>query len=211
MGRRRNAITQARGIVASVDRDLLSTQAALQALATSHRLASDDFAGFHARALEALDKMNADSIMVLEPAGQMLLSTRAPYGTPLPLVKVPALLQSIFETGKPAVSDLLIGPLTKGLMFTIAVPVKREGSTTYALSATVAPQQLVHLLSQQGLPDSWRAVVADSSGSIVARTHEMARFAGQKVLPDLARHMDIAQEGSFETRTQVARPCWMPP
>jgi diguanylate cyclase (GGDEF)-like protein len=87
------------------------------------------------------------------------------------------------------------------LILTIAVPVKRDGSTIYSLNATVAPVQLLSTLTEQKLPDSWRAVIIDSTGSVVARTHEMEKFLGKKVSPALLQRISVSDEDSFETKT----------
>lgn len=58
---------------------------------------------------------------------------------------------------------------------------------------------MLKLLSEQKLPDIWRAAIIDSSGSVVARTHEMNKFLGSKVTTELLKRMSAASEGSFET------------
>lgn len=111
------AIDRARGVVFAVDREFAATQSALIALGTSHRLATGDLAGFHKRAVEVLSSLRADSILVLDTSGQIVLSTHLPYGEPLPKVKNPLLLQRILATGKPAVSDLFVGPISNPRIF----------------------------------------------------------------------------------------------
>lgn len=197
-----NAITQARSMISAVDRDFASTQAALQVLGTSHRLANGDLSGFHARALEALRNLPAENIVVLDATGQLLLTTGRPFGEQ----KIPTLARSIqlkrrMETGKPSVSDLFMGSVEGRLIFTIAVPVKRDGSTIYSLNATVAPAQFSRILAEQKLPNSWRAAIIDSTGSVVARTHGMEKFVGKKVTPDLLRRMSVSDENTFESKT----------
>ena len=195
------AISRARAVTSAVDREVGSAQAALLALATSPLLAKNELAGFHAQALVALSSINAENVVLLDRTGQLLLTTARPFGTPLPKIPKPVLLQRILKTGQPGLSDLFFGPIAGKLIYTIAVPVKRDGAIVYSLNATVAPTQLLDLLSEQKLPDSWRAVITDSSGSVVARTHEMNKFLGSKVVPDLLERMSVSIEDSFETRT----------
>ena len=195
------AISRARAVTSAVDREFGNVQAALLALATSPLLARNDLAGFHAQALAALSNFNAENIVLLDPTGQLLLTTARPFGTPLPRVANPVLLQRILKTGKPGVSDLFFGPVAGELIYTIAVPVKRDGSIVYSLNATVSPTQLLGVLAEQKFPESWRASITDSSASIVARTHEMKQFFGKKVVPDLLKRMSDSDEDSFETKT----------
>jgi diguanylate cyclase (GGDEF)-like protein len=196
-----NAISRARAMTSVVDRDFAIAQAALLALSTSPLLTKDDLRGFHAEAVEALRNMQAETIMVLDTTGQLLLTTARPFGEPLPKLANPPLLKRTLEAGKPGVSDLFVGPLAGRLILTIAVPVKRDGSTIYSLNATVAPAQLSSVLTEQKLPDSWRAAIIDSTGSVVARTHEVEKFLGKKVNLDLLQRISISDEDSFESKT----------
>lgn len=196
-----SSVIQARGIVAAVDRDIVSTQAALLALGTSQQLATGNLAGFHARAKEALRNLNADSIFLMDSTGQLLLSTRRSYGEVLPKVANPAPLQHVFETGKPGVSDIFIDPMINRPIYTIAVPIKRDGTIVYSLHATAPPIQHMAVLASQKLPRNWISVVTDSTGTIAARSHEMERFSNKKVVPTLLEEMKTASEGSFKTIT----------
>ncbi|NHZ89564.1 diguanylate cyclase [Massilia sp. CCM 8733] len=196
-----NAISQARAMVSAIDRDFGRTQAALEALATSHRLATGDLKGFHSRALGAVKNMQADSIVVVDASGQLLLSTRRPFGEPLPKLTTAPLLKRIIKTGKPGVSDLYIGPVVGRFIYTVAVPVKRDGAFLYLLNATAPPTQLAPVLTEQKLPPTWRASIVDSTGAVVVRTHDLVKFLGKKVNPDLLQRMANADEDSFKTKT----------
>jgi signal transduction histidine kinase len=196
-----NTLSRARAVKSAVDREFSSSQAALLALATSPQLGKNDLAAFHAQAKVALLNLDAKNIALLDLNGQLLLTTARPFGSPLPKVDNPVLLQRILKTGKPGVSDLFVGPVDGKLIYTIAVPVTRDGSIVYSLNATVSPDQLVSILTEQKFPESWRAVVTDSSGSIVARTHEMKQLFGKKVVPDLLNRMNDSTEDSFESKT----------
>lgn len=196
-----NAISRARAMISVVDRDFASIQAALQALSSSHLLAKDDLAGFRIQAIDALRNLQVESILVLDTTGQVLASTRRPFGAMLPRITNPPLWKRILETGKPGVSDLFFGPLPGRLILTISVPVQRNGSTIYLLNAIVAPAQLSSVLTEQKFPDSWRVAIIDSSGSAVARSHDIQKFLGKKVHPDLLQRMRVSDEGGFKTRT----------
>lgn len=195
------AINRARAVSSAVDREVGITQAALTVLATSPLLAKNELGGFHAQAVVALPTLNAENLLLLDRTGQVLLSATHPWGTRLPKLPNPVLLPRILKTGQPGVSDLFLGPIAGKPIYVVGVPVTRDGSFLYLLNATASSTQMLRLLSEQKLPDSWRAAIADSSGSIVARTHEMNKFLGSKVVPDLLKRMSATDEGSFETLT----------
>lgn len=194
------AISRARAVTSAVDRQVGITQAALRALATSPLLTKNDLAGFHAQAEVALPTLNAEALVLVDRTGPLRLSTSHPWGTPLPQLPYPSvLLQHILKTGQPGLSDLFLGPISGKHIYIVAVPVTRDGSIVYSLNASASPTQMAKLLAEQKLPDSWRAAIIDSSGSIVARTHEMDKFLGSKATPELLKRMSAANEGSFET------------
>lgn len=196
-----NAISQARAMVAVVDKEFARTQAALQALGTSDHLTMGNLASFHSAASVALGNLRAENIVVLDLTGQLLLTTRVPFGTPLPRLASPPLLKQTLATGQPGVSDLFLNPVNDRQIFTIAVPVIRNGSIIYSLNATVAPSQLSSILAEQKLSQTWRAAIVDSTGHIVTRTHDQNKMVGRMVSQELTHHMSLADEDGFETTT----------
>ena len=198
---RDSSISRTRAMVSALDRDFARIEAALLALSTSPFLASNNLADFHAQARQALRNINADSIVLLDASGQMLLTTRRAFGEPLPRLDYTPLLRRITVTGKPGVSDLYPGPLAGDLLVRIGVPVHIGGSMAYSLYATVAPARLSTVLSEQKLPLSWRAAIADSTGNVVARSHDVDRFLGRPVMPELLQRLGVSNEDAFEAKT----------
>lgn len=196
-----NSISKARLTVAAVDREFDGMQAALLALATSIQLRDGNLRGFHSRALDALGNLRAESIVIVDITGALLLSTRRPFGAPLPSLASTPLLQRVLETGKPGVSDLFIGPINKELIYTVAVPIRRDGAVVMTLNATVQPSSLDPMLAEQNLPKNWRAAIFDSRHQIVARSHEIRRFLGQQTAAGLRQRLARNGEGAFESRT----------
>jgi diguanylate cyclase (GGDEF)-like protein len=195
------AISRARAMATSIDKEFASTEAALHALVTSPFLAADDIRSFHAQVLQALPNIGAEQILLFDGAQKMLFSTRIRFGEPLPIAPTPPVLKRQFDSGEPRVSDLFFGRVVLHPVFVVTVPVKRDGAIVYFVNASFAPGRLTHVLTGQKLPNTWRATITDSSGSVVSRTHEIERFLGKKVSPGLLRRMGAASEGAFESRT----------
>jgi diguanylate cyclase (GGDEF)-like protein len=189
-----------------LDRDFASTQAALQALGTSHRLATGDFAGFHSRAREVLRNIHAENIVVWDASGQMLLTTSLPYQQQGPGMLSPPSLKRTLDMDKPAVSDLFLDPVSAHLTFSIAVPVTQEAMPRFSLNSSVEPAQLARLLTEQKFPASWRATILDSTGSVVARSFEIEKFQGKKVSAGLLTALKASFEGSQEGKTLDGTP-----
>lgn len=196
-----SSISRARSLMAVVDHDIQSTQAALAALATARTLADDDLAAFHARALEVLTTLKVDSIVLLDADGGLLLSTRRPFGQALPRLAATPLLKRILASGKPGVSDLFTGPIDGNPIYVVGVPVRHGHALRRTLNATVAPERLAATLAEQKLPDSWRAAIVDSRGQVVARSHDIARHLGRQVRPGLLQQLSMGDEGGFASES----------
>jgi PAS domain S-box-containing protein len=196
-----NTVSRARAIMAVVDHGFESTASALQALATSRQLHDGELKGFHARAIDVLDMMRADSIVLVDPSGAMLLSTRRPYGAPLPRMPGMQLSKRILKTGQPGVSDMFMGPIVGQYIYIVGVPVRRAGEIVMSLNATWTPIRLQGVLAEQKLAPGWRAAIIDSSGHIAARTHDNTRYVGKEVVPALLQRLRTSSEGVLKART----------
>ena len=196
-----DSLGTARAMAAAVQAELNGVKAALFALGTSPLLAADDFAGFHAQATAALKDQKLANVALLGPDLRQKLNTFRPYGTPLPARGGPESLKLVFSTGEPVVTDLFVGPLVKQPLVAVGVPIRRDGDVRYLLGGALTPERLSNILAQQHLPRGWIAAIFDGSGTIVARTHDAARFVGQKGAADLVQRMASAAEGTVETRT----------
>jgi signal transduction histidine kinase len=190
----------ARALTQAVDRELVRGQAALEVLARSSSLASGDIAGFRRQAQEVLDLLPGDIIVLSDASGQQLINTQLPSGDPLPRRARLDELRSVFETGRPAISDLFIGALGRPLI-SLDVPVHRVNQVRFCLSLGFYPDRLGSILTEQKLPPGWVAAIFDRSGSIAARTHEAARYIGQKGSPALVQRMAEVAEGWVDAPT----------
>ena len=196
----REAMATARATISTVDRELATTQAALSGLATSPYLASGNLAAFHAQAKDMIKSQQVLNIVLLDPGPPQiqLVNTLLPFGSKLAPGIVPRLEQAI-KAGRPFASDIFVGPIANRHLLAVGVPVFHSDKVTYALAAGMFPERLHELLTRQRFPADWIAVIFDSTGTIVARTHQMERFVGKKGAPAaLARIKEVA-EGSLET------------
>ncbi len=199
-----STVATARALVGAVDRDLGGTMGALQVLATSPALMSDDFAALHAEGVRLIPLLFGNNMVLADESGRQLVNTLRPYGEKLPVRGALPGQRQIFATGKPVISDIFTGPVAKRPLIAIYVPVFRDNKVKYALSVGVFPESLNELLIRQKLPPDWIAVIFDTSGTIVARTHSPERFIGTKGAPLLLAAMAKAPAGVVETRRSKA-------
>jgi PAS domain S-box-containing protein len=110
------------------------------------------------------------------------------------------------ETGRPAISDLFIGSVTRTPVVAIEVPVFLEGRASYGLAMPMWPERLGDILLKQKIPSGWVAAIVDRTGTIVARTHSPEKFVGQKGSASLLRSMSEMPEGMTQGTTLEGTP-----
>lgn len=195
-------IFTARALVQSVDNHLFKMQSTAQALANSESLKQGNLAAFHSEASQTMRQVGLGSNMVLrDRAGFQILNTALEFGR-TPNVP-PALLQvqGVFESARPTISNLFIGPVRKRPLMSVDVPVMLNGEVVYALGIGMLPEQFTNLLAAQKLPAEWFTGVLDQKGVYVGRTRQPERFVGQPGSASLLQQLDRQREGLGNTVT----------
>ncbi len=196
----RGALSDARALLLTVDREFGGVERTLRALATSPSLANPDLAAFHRQASDVLPGNYITAIVLIDAAGQQQLNTSRPFGQPLPMATNLVQLERVLKTGSANTSDLFNAPLPAGPGINVAIPV-RAGGKPYSLVGLVSPKHLQEVLMSRRLPTDRIAAIADSSSRIVARTREIERLLGKSVSPALKERYAVEREGAFETVT----------
>lgn len=197
----RDSIATARALVQVIDRELTSKVLAAEILGTSRSLESGDIPEFYAQAQSAVRMQIGNNVALSDATGQQVMNTIRPLGEQLPRHGSVAQLKTVFETGRPLITDLYVGGVLRRPLVSIDVPIFRGGKVVYDLSIVALPERFAAVLVDQRLPSGWIATVLDSTGTIVARTHEMERFEGTKGAPALVKRMAETAEDSLETNT----------
>jgi signal transduction histidine kinase/CheY-like chemotaxis protein len=179
--------------LADVDREISAIWAELQVLATSPSLQSGNFREFDQQMRAAL-KIRGTSIVLHDTHAQQLLSTNRPFGEPLPRATNSEMHDRVVATGKPQISDLIMGAVLKRPILTVGVPVFRDGEVVYVLAMGLGPEVLSALVQDQKLSPDWTAAILDRKGIIVGRNRELDRFLGQPVAPMLRQKLSEAIE-----------------
>lgn len=99
------SIDRARAISSALDREFARTEASLQTIAATASFA--DLQRFHFQATQTLPYVRADSIMLLDSDGRLLMSTRhAPTATP-PKISAPFLSHPVRSSNRPVISNIV--------------------------------------------------------------------------------------------------------
>jgi len=204
----RRLLEAARVGASVVDAELQGTIRALQGLAESDRLVDSQLAEF---------RLQAERVMTTQPiwaavslAGldrRQIVNTRQPVGDRLPEVTDLASFDRAVQTRAPAIGTLHVGKMTQERGFLVRVPVLRDGSVRYVLSAWITSKGFSSVLGRQApFPDEWVRGVVDTNGVVVARSRDSERYVGQKgTAAFLARYgktpdgvyRDIALDGTL--------------
>ncbi|NUB09674.1 PAS domain S-box protein [Azospirillum sp. Vi22] len=190
-----NMSDTAEALALIVDRELEATIEALRALSRTDALAADDPAGFYERATLALTQHPSwTNIALIDPSGRQIVNTVVRLGIPLPDVPQRDALQRVTATRQPAVSDLVTATAAVRPTIAVMVPVLRDGSLRYVLSAVVDPQTWSDLLEGFETRSGLIAAIIDGQDRIAARSREHAEYLGRTV-PDWF----LAVRGTAET------------
>ena len=176
------AATVAENAVASIDNFLKSQIDALTVLAHSPLLQDETRWGeFHVEAIGFYRSFGAHVVVTDgKRPEQLLLSTRVPVGTPLPVLKTDKFRQAgpvILETGKPAVGDLFMGAIQREPLVGIGVPVPGK---PLVVGTTVRNDVFQQIVDKVSLPTDWSLALADSVGDTIASKGPSAVVAPAK-------------------------------
>jgi signal transduction histidine kinase/PAS domain-containing protein len=198
-----HAMQATRALGRAVEIEVFAAEKAVHTLAIAARnVDRKDFAELDAAARDVIRSTEvADLIALTDRSGQQMFNTAVPFGTPLPHTVNMDRLNRMFATGKPYVSDLLVGTVSKRFLITIDVPVESRGHIVYDMNAGLMSDRLGRLLQGQSLPHEWIGAIMDRKGVLVARTLDAEKFVGKKAAPAMQETLAGAPEGTLETQT----------
>ena len=170
----------AESFLADVDRQIGAIQAELQVLATSPSLQTGDLRAFDEQMRAALT-VRGTSIVLHDIYGQQLASTNRPFGEPLPHATNTEMHDRVVATGKPQISDLIIGAVLRRPILVVGVPVFRDGQVAYVLAMGLGPEILSSLLEGENLSPHWTAGILIARASLWRATGNWIGFSANRL------------------------------
>ena len=177
----REALATARSISVSIDRELTALVATLDVLSLSTRLQAGDLEAFYGQAKE-LERRQGVIAVLRDPSGQQLLNVRLPFGSKLPVANLPVDSQ-VMETKRAQISDLFMGAVAHAPLFTIVVPVQRNGEVVYLLSLRLDVERVRKIIEDENPPPGTSVAVIDRNGKILARSSRQEELVGRDATP----------------------------
>ena len=195
-----------RAIITAVDAESLQALAAIDALATSRRLAAGDVNGFHDAAVQLLGRRPSLANVILStPEGRQLVNARAPRGSALPAGAETDALAEVVRTRQPGISNMFFSPVLKTAAFGVRVPVVL-GGTVNVLTGVVDPHFILDVLRRQRIPNQGVVGIFDRNNHVVARSLNHEQWVGQQASAGLVQLLKTGTpSGSGRTVTLEGR------
>lgn len=124
------------------------------------------------------------SNVVLRDANARLVVTMIDRGT-AGLPPAPVMVQ-VLETGRPAVSQVEVGPLTRRPLVMLAYPISTgdgSGRVAGVLGISLNLERLERLFANLSLPSGSIVTLVDRNGRVIARSQDTAEFVGAQFGP----------------------------
>jgi signal transduction histidine kinase len=115
------------------------------------------------------------------------MNTVIPKGKPLRSGVDPAGIAEAVAARRPVVGNIVYGPTQKRHLYSVKVPVLRNGEVVYVLTAVIAPRRVQDILAMQELPAGALVTVADQNHVAAARSLNGAAWVGKPVSESLSR------------------------
>ena len=189
------------GLLNDIDGQIGAIQVELEVLSKLPSIQLGDLTTFD-RQLRAAIQVYGTALVLHDTQGQQLISTNRPFGEPLSPATNTEMHDRVVATGRPQVSDLIIGATLRRPIISVGVPVVRDGHVVYVLAMDLGPEILSKLLTEQNLlseaiSPAWTIAILDRQGLILARNRELDQFLGKPVAPLLRKAMISAIEDTW--------------
>ena len=174
------AANSAREVAAGLDIMLSEVASTARVLAGTEALQAGDLAGFHPRAVAAMQTTGGNVGVRGADSGQ-LLSSVVPWGQPLPgRTNLAAQDAEAARTGRPAVSDGYAGFVDGTYQFAVVLPVQPAAGPARFLSLSVPALRVQQVLDGViTLAPGMRAGVVDRRGNFLARRPDPQGWIGR--------------------------------
>lgn len=194
-----------RAIASLVDRQIGQSEALLKGLAASHDWSTGNIAAFHQRAL-SVARGDDQWIVLTDASGRLLMSTRVPYGAPLPDNPDAAEHINAVASGRTYVSNVVRRDDVQRHMVYVVVPVLESGQLRYTLRLVMPATVFANSLQAERFSPGTVITIMDRTGTIVMRDPGGENYVGKKAMPDIVEAVMTQAEGSRKSVTLEGKP-----
>lgn len=192
-------LATARALAVGIDHEIDTLRQISTVLAGSRLLTVESLPAFDDLARDAASAGRYDVVLV-DRSGQQLVNTRLEPGRQLPASRNMELINKVFISGEPFVSELATRSSDNSRTIAIMTPVIARGETLYVLIITPHLDTVAALFDRVALQKGWAAAIDDPGGTIVARSIDAAKYVGTKARLRSTRGSDIVRFNDLEGR-----------
>jgi PAS domain S-box-containing protein len=193
----RSMLGSAQALSLALDRELAGYARPLEALAASSLIERRQFAALHQWAQAISSQGDVSFIAMFAQDGIQVFNTAIPWGVspPQPLLRGQqpqtgeepperdaSGIERALRTGKPANSNLFRSASLGSAIFTVSVPVVRDGKVVFVLNAGLEPRVISQLLTKHAEFPATPAFLVDGNGFLVARSSDGGSSAGLRAV-----------------------------
>jgi signal transduction histidine kinase/ActR/RegA family two-component response regulator len=196
----RDAVGRVRSAMSAVDAELRGSVATLEALAASRHIDARDLRAFYEEARRVLaTQPRWQNIALSSPSKTHIFDAVLPFGQPAPFSGDADSIDRVLATGRAAIGDIADGADVRMPAIRVHVPVVRNGTLEYVLSAPLRLESLQTVLRAQQIPQDWVIVVVDRARRFIGRIPAMP--PGTVASESFREALSHASEGFFRGRT----------
>jgi two-component sensor histidine kinase len=190
----------ARSIRIVLDAEMQRITGSLQVLSLTNSLRGGDFDRFRRIATGFLEQYPPGGVLLIaDRNGKQLFSTLTEDVSKLPARNNMDVVRKVFDTGKPAFSNLFVGSVLNKPILTVEVPAIIDGKVVYNISFTPPATLFQEMLEKQRPNADWTISIFDAEGINFARVPNPQETIGKRASPTLFAQMFKSQEATFET------------
>jgi PAS domain S-box-containing protein len=197
----------ARAVAAAIDRDLVQSEGAIVALASSPSVRSGDLAALRLQAGALLSpQFPASQFILSDAAGKAVLNVGAALPDTLNMVNNARRLAALFGHGRPQISVVVV---EGSALLAIDVPVFLDSRVAYAMTALLKPDRLARILKEEHISADQAMTLFDADGNVVAQSGGPRLLLGYTADPAMREHLHHAQEVLLENEDAQGTPVYM--
>ena len=199
----RAVLESAKALAAAIESNIDSGLQRMAVLANESALHVGNIEQFAQRSREALSgSPDWRSLLLSAPDGTQLMNTLTPPNPSLPSGLGLPYVKQAFETGKPIVSGLFLGRISKQPIVGLAVPVKLQDSVPYVLSSGLDLGYLSELITKGVGMEGGVAALLDQELKYIARSSGNEPLVGDSAPPEMRRQLTASATGVGNFRTE---------
>jgi PAS domain S-box-containing protein len=202
-----NTQQAARAVAAAIDRDLVQSEGAANALASSPSLRSGNLAALRLQAGALLSpQFPASQFILSESSGKAALNVGAALPDTLNPVSNSRRLAPLFGHGRPQMSVVVV---EGSALLALDVPVFIDSHVAYAMTALLKPDRLARLLQDEHISADQAMTLYDADDNVMAQYGGPRLLLGHAADPALRDHLHQAQETLLDTEDAQGTPVYL--